>query len=169
MRFKKQTSGNRLTRSSYVVIFFRKRCIRTWNYNLPRVTEMPVHIALLPHLHSHFHLHMQNGPCNRIMLLILGSLYMRTYCLTASIMLSSKLSFCTATSMRRTASRESALAVVSIRTVHFWPGICIPAGHGLVQYKLVDKRNPHFPNARTMKFPQGWPDNAHGICFPPRH
>jgi hypothetical protein len=132
-----------------------KTHIRTWNYNLPRVPETPVRIALLPHLHSHVHLHMQDGPCNRIMLLILGPVYMRTYCLTASLMLSSRLSFCTATSMRPTASRESALAVVSIRTVHFWPGICIPAGHRLVEYKLVDKRDPYFPNAQIMKFPQG--------------
>jgi hypothetical protein len=49
-----------------------------------------------------------------------------TYRLTACCMLSSRLSFCAATSMRATTSPESALAVISIRSVHFLPAICIP-------------------------------------------
>ena len=55
-------------------------------------------------------------------------------------MLTSKLSFCTATSIRVTTPPESELAVSVIRSVHRWPSLCISAGQTLANYKVVGNK-----------------------------
>jgi len=68
------------------------------------------------------------------------SLSRRTHQLIAEVTLNSKLSFCTATSMRATTSPESELAVSLIRSVHCWPALCIPAGQKSAKYRFVSNK-----------------------------
>jgi hypothetical protein len=46
---------------------------------------------------------------------------------------------------------ESALAVVSIRSVHGWPCLCISAGP--ISVINATGENPHSPNVRTVATP----------------
>ena len=59
--------------------------------------------------------------------LVLVLICIRTYILTACFILNSRLSLCTATSMRATAPSLSALAVNSMRPVQCCPCFCISA------------------------------------------
>ena len=68
------------------------------------------------------------------------SLSRRTHQLIAEVTLNSKLSFCTAMSMRATTSPESELAVSLIRSVHRWPSLCISAGQKLAKYRFVGNK-----------------------------
>src|SRR5216683_2926148 len=110
---------------------------RTSNYSLPRLMEMPVYMPLSLPLYSQSLVQIEHAPCNGTTFLILVSLYIRTYHLIAYFMLSSRLSFCTTINIRATTSPESALAVVSIRSVQRWPGLCIPRRHKLAKYMLA--------------------------------
>src|SRR5712691_5290854 len=64
----------------------------------------------------------------------------RTHQLIAEVTLNSKLSFCTAMSMRATTSPESELAVSLIRSVHRWSSLCISAGQKLAKYRFIGNK-----------------------------
>ena len=76
--------------------------------------------------------------------------YVKTYHSIAWFILSSRLSLCTATSMRATARPLSALAVTSTRLVHRCPFVCISIGWTLIQGAFISQEHndPHFPNER---------------------
>jgi hypothetical protein len=106
----------------------RHRC-----YSLPRSMEMPIYITLLlfPCFHVHFELPYET--CNPGMLHSLVSFSTRypneiPYHLTACLMFSSRLSFCTDNSMSAGTLPESASAVSSRRRPHRLPGLSIPTG-----------------------------------------
>ena len=61
----------------------------------------------------------------------------RTYRLIACFILSSRLSLCTATSIRATASSLRALAVISMRPAHRCPCFCISVGQVLIQHAFT--------------------------------
>ena len=67
------------------------------------------------------------------------SLYLVTYHSTAFLTLSSRLSRCTALSIRVTALPLSALAVSSIRSVQRWSFLCIPTGQELTWLWIAEE------------------------------
>jgi hypothetical protein len=106
--------------------------------------EMPIRISLLFFLYSHYLVRFQNRPCKcDYSRLILLSLYNGTNRRTACLIFSSRLSFWTAKNMRATTLSDSSLAVVSISSLHPWPGLCIPArcetGISIAYDMLVNK------------------------------
>ena len=74
----------------------------------------------------------------------------KTYHLMACLILSSKLSFCTATSMRAIARPLSALAVTFMRSVHRCPSLCMSIVWMLIQGAFISQQHngPHSPNER---------------------
>lgn len=99
---------------------------------------------------------------------IVISLYVRTDHLMACFTLSSRLSRCTATSMRPTTPPLSALAVTSMRLRHFWWGWCIPTGQKL-RWVWIGQKNSHSPNKWMVGIRQVWPYNVDRTYFPPLH
>src|SRR5579863_8078709 len=69
--------------------------------------------------------------------LVLALLCVKTYRLIACVILCSKLSLCTATSMRATTPSLSALAVISMRPAHRCPCFSISAGQILIQHAFI--------------------------------
>ena len=77
-------------------------------------------------------------------------LCVKTYHLMACFILSSRLSLCTATSMRAIAGPLSSLAVTSMRSVHRCPSLCMSIVWMLVQGAFISQQHndPHSPNER---------------------
>jgi hypothetical protein len=101
---------------------------------------MPECIYSLLFLYSHVLFQKQDRPYNAaIAPPIFVLLYIRTHHLMACFMFGSRLFFWTAKSMTATTLSESALAVISMRSVGR-PHLCIPVGQKSAQYVIVDNK-----------------------------
>jgi len=96
-------------------------CIRTHHLIIFFITELPFRCSKTRWVLEWDYTH-----------LVLVLTCIMTYRLTACFILSSRLSLCTATSMRVTAPSLRALAVISMRPAHRCPCFCISAGRILI-------------------------------------
>jgi len=121
----------------YIHLVLDLLCIRTYHLIIFFITELPFRCSkprcVLEWDYTH---------------LILDLISITTYRLMACFILSSRLSLCTATSMRATAPPLRALAVISMRSSHRCPCFCISAGQILIRHAFISYQHhdPHSPN-----------------------